>query len=141
MQSDIMTVLNDALKERQNVMIQGLPGTGKTSIVLQWLKDHQGEIHGVFIDGAVLNSRPLSERSRRLNGLTVKGQLFTQDELVSFRQPDTVIVFDNYQTCSRDVKSHINLLADKLAVDESEEAEIIQFDSIVFVCPIVTMTM
>ena len=141
MQSDIMTVLNDALKERQNVMIHGLPGTGKTSIVLQWLKDHQREINGVFIDGAVLNSRPLSEKSRRLNGLTVKGQLFTQDELASFRQPDTVIVFDNYQTCSRDVKSHINLLADKLAVDESEEAESIQFDSIVFVCPIVTMTM
>ena len=141
MQSDIMTVLNDALKERQNVMIQGLPGTGKTSIVLQWLEDHREEINGVFIDGASLNLRLLSETSRRLNGLTVKGQLFTQDELASFRQPDTVIVFDNYQTCSRDVKSHINLLADKLAVDESEEAEIIQFDSIVFVCPIVTMTM
>ena len=73
MQSDIMTVLNDALKERQNVMIQGLPGTGKTSIVLQWLEDHREEINGVFIDGASLNLRLLSETSRRLNGLTVKG--------------------------------------------------------------------
>ena len=139
MQSDIMTVLNDALKERQNVMIQGLPGTGKTSIVLQWLKDHQGEINGVLLDGAVLNVRPLSETKRRFNSLTLQGQLFTQDELESFRKPDTVVIIDNYQTCSREVKCHINLLADKLAVDESEEAEIIQFDSIVFVCPIMTM--
>ena len=139
MQSEMMTMLNDALKERQNVIIQGLPGTGKTSIVLQWLKDHQGEINGVLLDGAVLNVRPLSETKRRFNSLTLQGQLFTQDELESFRKPDTVVIIDNYQTCSREVKCHINLLADKLAVDETEASGITALSTIVFVCPIMTM--
>ena len=139
MQSEMMTMLNDALKERQNVIIQGLPGTGKTSIVLQWLKDHQGEINGVLLDGAVLNVRPLSETKRRFNSLTLQGQLFTQDELESFRKPDTVVIIDKYQTSSREVKCHINLLADKLAADETEASGIAALSTIVFVCPIMTM--
>ena len=139
MQNNIYTTLDDALEARQNVMIHGLPGIGKTSITRQWLKDHEDEINGVFIDGAFLNSRPLSETRRQFNDLLLKGQLFTQDELESFRKPDTVVIIDNCQTCSREVKCHINLLADKLAVDETEASGITALSTIVFVCPIMTM--
>ncbi len=140
MKCDIADLLDNALLERQNVMIHGLPGTGKTSIVLQWLRDHQDVIHGVYLYGSLLNMRPLSGTTRRFNSLTLRGQLFTREELESFRIPDTVIIVDNFQTCDQTVKQHICLLADKCAVDESDADGLILINGIAFVCLIKTIT-
>lgn len=137
MDNEYTRELDRSLKTKENLMIKGLPGCGKTSIVESWLRHHKEEVNGYYIDGGTLPTC-LGER-RKKNDLILDGQLFDSqviDKILSM--PHRVIVVDNYHLLSAEQKQHIALLLDGYVIDDREEDGFRRLDNIEFVCLIET---
>ena len=134
----IKDILDSALENRQCIALRGLPGSGKTAISMAWAEEHKNRIHAVWLDGAELNMRQLSENTHVKNGLTLSGQLFTEEEIRLMQQPDTVIFVDNFHLLSQTVVRHVELLADRYAISETRPEEFVSLENVSFVCVIET---
>ena len=136
-ESEITRLLDEALITKENLMIQGLTGSGKTSIVKSWLNHYKDKVSRFYLDASVMEE--CSGDILKKNGLTLYGQLFsseTIDELASLK--NAVVVVDNYHLIEKTVKDHIMLLCDGYVVDEREPSGLKELDNIEFVCLIKT---
>ena len=129
--------LDYSLKTKQSVMLSGPSGTGKTAIVKSWLEHNKDKVNGYFIDCAYF--RKCSGNLREKNGLTLIGQVFTDEEIDNLLSLlNRVIVVDNFHLLSKEQQQHIALLADGYVVDGREANGFRKLDNLEFVCAIKT---
>ncbi len=114
-----------------SVMFEGAPGTGKTSIIREWAKEHSAEINFVEIDVAKLSVQFVDDMPI----------VFSTDEIARMDRPDTVLFLDSYQYMKPDVEKEINRLLDekKVADPTVPEGERILDDLILVVAARTTM--
>lgn len=84
----------------ERIELNGLPGTGKTSIVREWAQEHDGEINFVEYSAPKLSVQ-------RIDGSPV---LFSTDEIDRMDRFDTVLFIDDYQYLKEDVEEQLNRL-------------------------------
>lgn len=133
----ITLALDNALKHKENIMLTGLSGSGKTAITKSWLTHNKDKVNGYWIDCPLLRKCVGKELVK--NGLHLIGQLFSNDEIDKMAStPNLVVIADNYQYASNEQKMHICLLCDGLVVDEREESGFKAIDNLEFVCSIKT---
>lgn len=136
-ESEYTKQLDNSLATKENLMLSGLTGTGKTSIVKSWLNHNKDKVNGYYIDAAKLQE--CSGDIREKNGLTLFGQVFTSEAIDNMLAlPNRVIVVDNYHLLPDNPKNHILLLCDGYVVDDREESGFKKLDNLEFVCLIKT---
>ena len=136
-ESEYTKQLDNSLATKENLMLSGLTGTGKTSIVKSWLNHNKGKVNGYYIDAAKLQE--CSGDIREKNGLTLFGQVFTSEAIDNMLAlPNRVIVVDNYHLLPDNPKNHILLLCDGYVVDDREESGFKKLNNLEFVCLIKT---
>ena len=136
-ESEYTKQLDNSLATKENLMLSGLTGTGKTSIVKSWLNHNKGKVNGYYIDAAKLQE--CSGDIREKNGLTLFGQVFTNEAINNMLAlPNRVIVVDNYHLLPDNPKNHILLLCDGYVVDDREESGFKKLNNLEFVCLIKT---
>ena len=134
---DITRQLDEALKNKANIIIRGLTGSGKTSITLAWLEHNEDKINGYYFDCAFFGEAHGDKHIK--NGLTLYGQAFPSEIIdILASKPHRVIVLDNIRFLTKNVKQHMLLLCDKYVVDGREESGYKKLDNIDFVCFIET---
>ena len=120
-ESEYTKQLDNSLTTKENLMLSGLTGTGKTSIVKSWLNHNKDKVNGYYIDATKLQE--CSGDIREKNGLTLFGQVFTSEAIDNMLAlPNRVIVVDNYHLLPDNPKNHILLLCDGYVVDDREES-------------------
>ena len=136
-ESEYTKQLDNSLATKENLMLFGLTGTGKTSIVKSWLNHNKDKVNGYYIDAAKFQK--CSGGIREKNGLTLFGQVFTSEAIDNMLDlPNRVIVVDNYHLLPDNLKNHILLLCDGYVVDDREESGFKKLDNLEFVCLIKT---
>ena len=133
----ITMTLDDALEYKENVMLNGLPGTGKTAITKSWLAHNKDKVNGYWIDCPLM--RKCIGKELVKNGLRLIGQVFSNDEIDKMAStPNLVVVVDNYQYISKEQETHIYLLCYGFVVDGREESGFKKIYILEFVCSIKT---
>lgn len=133
----ITSALDNALKYKENIMLTGLSGSGKTAITESWLTHNKDKVNGYWIDCALMRKCVGKEFIK--NGLHLIGQLFSNDEIDKMAStPNLVVIADNYQYVSNEQRKHLFLLCDGFVVDEREESGFKAIDNLEFVCSIKT---
>lgn len=136
-ENDITMQLDHSLDTKQNVMISGPSGIGKTAIVKSWLKHNKDKVNGYYIDCAYIHEHHTDRHEK--NGLTLFGQVFSSRTIdYMAASPHTVIVADNYHLLKGNLKNHILLLCDGYVVDNKEENGLKKLNNLEFVCLIET---
>ena len=136
-ESEYTKQLDNSLTTKENLMLSGLTGTGKTSIVKSWLNHNKDKVNGYYIDATKLQE--CSGDIREKNGLTLFGQVFTSEAIDNMLAlPNRVIVVDNYHLLPDNPKNHILLLCDGYVVDDREESGFKKLNNLEFVCLIKT---
>lgn len=93
------------IKSGNNILIVGLPGSGKTASVYDWAKSKKGDVNLVYINAKN------NDLEAYINGYTVRnaedptkvGQAYS-DNLADLEKPNSVLFLDEY---NRQVKPHI----------------------------------
>lgn len=93
------------IKSGNNILIVGLPGSGKTASVYDWAKSKNGDVNLVYINAKN------NDLEAYINGYTVRdaenpmkvGQAYS-DNLAELEKPNSVLFLDEY---NRQVKPHI----------------------------------
>ena len=120
MKDDIRNILNEALcnsdLKPQNVLITGKTGTGKTSSVNEWFKDHPEVREYNFL----ANQRP-----RLSNDV-----YFTADECEKFNQEGTVSFIDHFDLTHDDARRHLLNLVENREVVCNPDGETMHLDNL-----------
>lgn len=129
--------LDKSLITKENLMLTGPTGVGKTAIVKSWLNHNKDKINGYYIDAATISN--CGSEILQKDDLTLIGQIFSSEtiDLLTLLS-NLVIVVDNYHLISKSVKEHIMLLCDGYVVDFRQQNDFKKINNIEFVCLIKT---
>lgn len=135
---ELTEALDDSLKNKEYLEVNGPTGTGKTSIVKSWLNHNKDKISWIYFDGA--NLKDCQGEMFFVGNLILSGQLFSSEEIDKMlAKANLVIVVDNYQFLSSNAKQHIQLLSRGYVVDQREKEKTFKkIDNLEFVCKIET---
>ncbi len=137
-ESDLTEALDNSLKNKEYLEVNGPTGTGKTAIVNSWLRHNKDKINSFYLDGAILKD---VEGELFFSGsLILSGQLFSSDEIDRLASlPNLVVVVDNHHLASSNVRQHIKLLRSGYVIDQrNKEKPFKKLDNLEFVCVINT---
>lgn len=76
---ELTEALDDSLKNKQYLEVDGPTGTGKTSIVKSWLNHNKDKISWIYFDGA--NLKDYQGEMLFAGNLILSGQLFSSEEI------------------------------------------------------------
>ncbi len=135
---DLTEALDNSLKDKEYLEVNGPTGTGKTAIVNSWLRHNKDKINSFYLDGATL--KDVKGELFYSGSLILSGQLFSSEEIDRLSSlPNLVVVVDNHHLASSNVKQHIQLLSYGYLVDQREkEKPFKKLDNLEFVCVINT---
>ncbi len=120
---ELTEALDNSLKNKKYLEIDGPTGTGKTAIVKSWLNHNKDKINSMYFDCATL--KDCEGELFYIGKFILSGQLFSSEEIDHLASlPNLVIIVDNYHLASSNVKQHIQLLSYGYVIDQREKENV-----------------